>query len=170
MEKGEVLPRGVGTLWYFWILGENSACRVPICAAAARWADNPRQKVVPRGQIPRSTFHFSQFLGASKRGSGKGDVTNCDFPRCNLDGLTPFRCTTSNKTNPYNPLCRNSFFAARKSQSPGMPASVRNTSFTRALARESSSRNCSPASDFVFLKPIFLPVFLSGGVVFHGHR
>ena len=30
-----------------------------ICAVAAWWFDNPRQKVVPRSRIPRSTFHFS---------------------------------------------------------------------------------------------------------------
>ena len=30
-EKGEVLLRGVGTLRYLLILGENSACQVPIC-------------------------------------------------------------------------------------------------------------------------------------------
>ena len=34
-EKGEVLLRGVGTLRYLLILGENSACQVPICAVAA---------------------------------------------------------------------------------------------------------------------------------------
>ena len=34
-EKGEVLLRGVGTLRYFSILSENSACQVPICAVAA---------------------------------------------------------------------------------------------------------------------------------------
>ena len=34
-EKGEVLLRGVGTPQYFSILGKNSACHVPICAAAA---------------------------------------------------------------------------------------------------------------------------------------
>ena len=33
-EKGEVLLRGVGTLRYVLILGENSACRVPTCAVA----------------------------------------------------------------------------------------------------------------------------------------
>ena len=30
--RGEVLLRGVGTLRYFLILSENSACQVPICA------------------------------------------------------------------------------------------------------------------------------------------
>ena len=34
-ERGEVLLRGVGTLRECLILGENSACRVPICAVAA---------------------------------------------------------------------------------------------------------------------------------------
>ena len=34
-EKGEVLPRGVGTLRYSLILSETSACQVPICAVAA---------------------------------------------------------------------------------------------------------------------------------------
>ena len=29
-EKGEVLLRGVGALRYVWILGESSACQVPI--------------------------------------------------------------------------------------------------------------------------------------------
>ena len=33
--RGEVLLRGVGTLRYLSILGENSACQVPICAVAA---------------------------------------------------------------------------------------------------------------------------------------
>ena len=58
-EKGEVLLRGVGTLRYLLILGDISACRVPICAVAARWFDNPRQKLLPRSRIPRSTSHFS---------------------------------------------------------------------------------------------------------------
>ena len=34
-EKGEVLLRGVGTLQFFLILSENSACQVPSCAVAA---------------------------------------------------------------------------------------------------------------------------------------
>ena len=34
-QKEEVLLRGVGTLRYFLILGENSACQVPTCAVAA---------------------------------------------------------------------------------------------------------------------------------------
>ena len=34
-EKGEVLLRGFGTLRYVLILGEVSACQVPICAVAA---------------------------------------------------------------------------------------------------------------------------------------
>ena len=34
-EKGEVLPRGVGTLRCLFILSENSACQVPSCAVAA---------------------------------------------------------------------------------------------------------------------------------------
>ena len=58
-EKGEVLLSGVGTLRYLLILGENSACQVPICAVAAWWFDNPHPKVVPRSQIPRSTSHLS---------------------------------------------------------------------------------------------------------------
>ena len=60
-EKGEVLLRGVGTLWYLLILRENSACQVPICVVAAWWFDNPHPKVVPRSRIPRSTSHFSYF-------------------------------------------------------------------------------------------------------------
>ena len=34
-ERGEVLPRGVGTLRHFLILSDNSACQGPICAVAA---------------------------------------------------------------------------------------------------------------------------------------
>ena len=34
-ETGEVLLMAVGTLGYFLILSENSACQVPICAVAA---------------------------------------------------------------------------------------------------------------------------------------
>ena len=34
-EKGEVPRRGVGTLRYLFILSENFACRVPVCAVAA---------------------------------------------------------------------------------------------------------------------------------------
>ena len=34
-ENGEVLLSGVGTLRYALILGENSACQVPICCAVA---------------------------------------------------------------------------------------------------------------------------------------
>ena len=56
-ERGSA-PKGVGTLRYLLILGENSACQVPICAAAARWLDSPRPKVVHRSQIPRSTSHL----------------------------------------------------------------------------------------------------------------
>ena len=56
-EKGEVLLRGVGTLRLLLILGENSACQVPICAVAAWWFDNPHRKVVPR-----STSNFSYWL------------------------------------------------------------------------------------------------------------
>ena len=47
-ETGEVLLRGVGTVRYSLILGDDSACQVPICAVSAWWFDNPRQKVVPR--------------------------------------------------------------------------------------------------------------------------
>ena len=35
LEEGVVLLRGVGTLRYLLILGEDSAWRVPICAVAA---------------------------------------------------------------------------------------------------------------------------------------
>ena len=56
-EKWEVLLRGVGTLRYVLILGEDSACQVPICAVAASWFDNPHNQWVPRGQIRRSTSH-----------------------------------------------------------------------------------------------------------------
>ena len=58
-EKGEVLLMEVGTLRYVLILSDNSACQAPVCAAAAWWFDNPRQKVVPRSRIPRNTSHFS---------------------------------------------------------------------------------------------------------------
>ena len=40
------------------ILAENSACRVPNCAAAACWLDHPHQEVFPGSRIPRSTSHF----------------------------------------------------------------------------------------------------------------
>ena len=50
------------------ILCEDSACQVPIRAAAARWFDNPHQKVVPRSRIPRSTSHFS-YIGTFGRAS-----------------------------------------------------------------------------------------------------
>ena len=43
------------------------------------------------------------------------------------------------------------------------------TPFVRAFALQSSSRNCSPAPDVVFSKPIFSPVFFSGGAFFHRH-
>ena len=33
-----------------------------ICAVAAWWFDDPRQKVVPGSRIPRSTSHFVVFL------------------------------------------------------------------------------------------------------------
>ena len=65
--EGEVLLRGVGSLRYGLILSENSACQAPICAAAAWWFDNPRQQVVPRSQIPRSTSHLSYSVCCSHR-------------------------------------------------------------------------------------------------------
>ena len=34
-EKGKVLLRGIGTPRFFFVLSENSACQVPICAVAA---------------------------------------------------------------------------------------------------------------------------------------
>ena len=43
-EKGEVLPRGFGSLRYLLILSESSARQAPICAVAAWWFDNPHQK------------------------------------------------------------------------------------------------------------------------------
>ena len=43
-----------------------------------------------------------------------------------------------------------------------------NTPFTRALAMQSCSRNCSPAPDLVFFKFI-IPRVSSGGVLFHRH-
>ena len=53
---------------YVLILGEHSACGVPICAAASRWFDSPHQKVAPRSRIPRSTSRFSQVIGACEVG------------------------------------------------------------------------------------------------------
>ena len=41
MLVGRLAVRGVGTLRYLLILSENSACRVPICAAAARFLGAP---------------------------------------------------------------------------------------------------------------------------------
>ena len=65
-EKGEVLLRGVGTLRHYSILSEHSACQVPICAVATRWFDTPRQQVVPRSRIPRSTSLLSYHQKARK--------------------------------------------------------------------------------------------------------
>ena len=56
---GEVLLRRVGTLLYLLILREKYACQVPICAVAAWWFDNPRQRVVPRSRNLRRTSHLS---------------------------------------------------------------------------------------------------------------
>ena len=45
-----------------------------------------------------------------------------------------------------------------------------NTPSTRALALQSSIRNCSPPPDLLFLNPIFARVFFSGGVFSRRHR
>ena len=61
-EKGEVLLKR----------GRHSTILFPtrcICAVAAWWFDNPRQKVVPRSRIPRNTSHFS-YLVADRKGRG----------------------------------------------------------------------------------------------------
>ena len=51
------------------------------------------------------------------------------------------------------------------------PASVnKNYPFVRALALQSSSRNCSPATDSAFLKPMLQTVFFSREMFFHRHR
>ena len=42
--------------------------------------------------------------------------------------------------------------------------------FGRALALQHTSRNCSPAPDLVFCRPIFQQVFSSGGLFFHRRR
>ena len=48
--------------------GRHSTIVVPvecICAVAAWWFDRPRQRVVPRSRIPRSTSHFSHGMAFS---------------------------------------------------------------------------------------------------------
>lgn len=47
-----------------------------------------------------------------------------------------------------------------------LPVSVNKNYFVRAFPLRSGSGNCSPAADLVFLKLIFPPVFISGGVFF----
>ena len=48
----------------------------------------------------------------------------------------------------------------------GVPVSVTNTHFMLSLALQSSSKNCHPASDLMFLRLNLPWVFLSGGVFF----
>ena len=64
-EKGEVLLRGVGTLRYFSILSEDSACQVSICAVAPGSATTTRPAGGRRRRAGRVNLKFGERIGNS---------------------------------------------------------------------------------------------------------
>ena len=102
-EKGEVLLRGVGTLYDIVLSSVKKLClSVPICAVAACWFDSPRQQVAPMSRIPRSTSHLLLQVHYSF-GDSEEYAAMC-FPIFAADKIAVFRGNHLSSTTCLTPV------------------------------------------------------------------